>query len=262
MRRSTLSDATIEDCAQYTQALMLLVGAFRGLPDLQGTFNTIYPRFTEDGGEKMSINHGEMRTYHGNPEPFIALTTKDDSGEKYLNLPLSNLSSPVAYARKLCAYNTRLGMYYPAPETIRECINTFYEKPQAERPKYFSVEDAGDKVLKRVAEYVKTTQGGYINLEQAREIVIQSMFEVGVLSEREEGIIESLRFTDYKEDIEALESPKETEETEEAHKAPEAEAEPNALAVSGKPPQIAATIVTLALMALGTLILFWHLLIQ
>lgn len=262
MSRPTLDENTIQTYAQYTQALMLLVGAFRGLPDLQGTFNTIYPRFTEDGGEKMRINHGEMRTYHGEPEPFIALKTKDDNGEKYLNLPLSNLSSPVAYARKLCAYNTRLGMYRPAPETIRECINTFYEKPQTERPKCFSVEDAGDKVLKRVAEYVKTTQGGYINLEQAREIVIQSMFEVGVLSEREEGIIESLRFTDYKEDIEALESPKETEETEEAHKAPEAEAEPNALAVSGKPPQIAATIVTLALMALGTLILFWHLLIQ
>ena len=105
---------------------------------------------------------------------------------------------------------------------------------------------------------MKTTQGGYINLEQAREIVIQSMFEVGVLSESEEGIIESLRFTDYKEDIEVLEPPKESGEE---HENPDVEVEPSALAVSGKPPQIAATIVTLALMALGTLILLWHLFI-
>lgn len=157
MSRPTLDENTIQTYAQYTQALMLLVGAFKGLPDLQGTFNTIYPQFVDEGGEKMRINHGEMRAYHGEPEPFIALKTKDDSGEKYLNLPLSNLSSPVSYARKLCAYNTRLGMYHPAPETIRECINTFYEKPQTERPKYFSAEDSGDKVLKQVAEYVKTT---------------------------------------------------------------------------------------------------------
>lgn len=147
----------------------------------------------------------------------------------------------------------------PAPETIRECINTFYEKPQTERPKYFSAEDSGDKVLKQVAEYMKTTQGGYINLEQAREIVIQSMFEVGVLSESEEGIIESLRFTDYKEDIGALEPPKESDEE---HENPEVEVEPSALAVSVKPPQIAATITSLVLMALGTLILSWYLFIR
>lgn len=118
MSRPTLDENTIQTYAQYTQALMLLVGAFKGLPDLQGTFNTIYPQFVDEGGEKMRINHGEMRAYHGEPEPFIALKTKDDSGEKYLNLPLSNLSSPVSYARKLCAYNTRLGMYHPAPKPL------------------------------------------------------------------------------------------------------------------------------------------------
>ena len=43
MSRPTLDENTIQTYAQYTQALMLLVGAFKGLPDLQGTFNTIYP---------------------------------------------------------------------------------------------------------------------------------------------------------------------------------------------------------------------------
>lgn len=199
-----------------------------------------------------------MRIHLGEYGYSLHLTSRENGIPKEIRLPLET-TEPAKYLRHLWSYNTLQLPYTPLPDAISRALSEFHSKPSSERPKYFSVKNDRDRVLKWVTKHVETTQGGAISLEEARKIVLKAMVEVGVLSESEEGIIESLLFTDYKEDIEALEPPKESDEE---HENPKVEVEPSALAVSVKPPQIAATIVTLALMALGTLILFWHLLIQ
>lgn len=90
--------------------------------------------------------------------------------------------------------------------------------PRSERPKYFSVRDDRDRVLKRITEYVETTQGGAISLEEAEEIVLKAMLSIGVLPAQgwdNEQLIGYLDFSDYSQEIAALKPPKKPKPTKE-----------------------------------------------
>lgn len=83
--------------------------------------------------------------------------------------------------------------------------------PRSERPKYFTVKDDRDRVLKWITEYVETTQGGAISFEEAEEIVLKAMLSIGVLPAQgwdNEQLIGYLDFSDYSQEIAALKPPK------------------------------------------------------
>lgn len=202
MRRSTLSDATIEDCAHYTQAIMLMVGIAKQVPEFRRTFKDIYPRFVDEGG-------GAIHVYLGEYGLSLNLKSRENGIPKEIQLPLKT-TEPTDYLRHLWAYNTRQLPYTPLPDTISEALSEFHSMPSSERPKCFSVKNDRDRVLKWVTEHVETTQGGAISLEEAREIVLKAMVKVGVLPEnaREEELIYHLDFSDYSQEVVTLKPPK------------------------------------------------------
>lgn len=202
MRRSTLSDATIEDCTHYTQAIMLMVGIARQVPEFRRTFKDIYPRFVDEGG-------GAIHVYLGEYGLSLNLKSRENGIPKEIQLPLKT-TEPTDYLRHLWAYNTHQLPYTPLPDTISKALSEFHSMPSSERPKYFSVKNDRDRVLKWVTEHVETTQGGAISLEEARKIVLKAMVEVGVLPQnaRDEELIYFLSLSDYSQEVAALKPPK------------------------------------------------------
>lgn len=202
MRRSALSDATIEDCAHYTQAIMLMVGIAKQVPQFKSTLKDIYPRFVDEGG-------GAIHVYLGEYGLSLNLKSRENGIPKEIQLPLKT-TEPTDYLRHLWAYNTHQLPYTPLPDTISKALSEFHSMPSSERPKYFSARNDRDRVLKWVTEYVETTQGGAISLKEAREIVLKAMVKVGVLPEnaREEELIYHLDFSDYSQEVAALKPPK------------------------------------------------------
>lgn len=202
MRRSTLSDATIEDCTHYTQAIMLMVGISRQVPEFRRTFKDIYPRFVDEGG-------GAIHVYLGEYGLSLNLKSRENGIPKEIQLPLKT-TEPTDYLRHLWAYNTHQLPYTPLPDTISKALSEFQSMPSSERPKYFSVKNDRDRVLKWVTEHVETTQGGAISLKEAREMVLKAMVEVGVLPQnaRDEELIYFLSLGDYSQEVAALKPPK------------------------------------------------------
>lgn len=202
MLRSTLNDATIEECAHYTQAIMLMVGVAKQVPEFRRTFKDIYPRFVDEGG-------GEMRIHLGEYGYSLHLTSRENGIPKEIRLPLET-TEPAKYLRHLWSYNTLQLPYTPLPDAISRALSEFHSKPSSERPKYFSVKNDRDRVLKWVTKHVETTQGGAISLEEARKIVLKAMVEVGVLPQnaRDEELIYFLSFSDYSQEVAALKPPK------------------------------------------------------
>lgn len=202
MRRSTLSEATIEDCAHYTQAIMLMVGIAKQVPQFKSTLKDIYPRFVDGGG-------GEIHVHLGKYGLSLHLKSRENGIPKEIQLPLKT-TEPTDYLRHLWAYNTHQLPYTPLPGTISKALSEFHSMPSSERPKYFSVKNNRDRVLKWVTEHVETTQGGAISLEEAREIVLKAMVEVGVLPQnaRDEELIYFLSLSDYSQEVAALKPPK------------------------------------------------------
>ena len=93
--------------------------------------------------------------------------------------------------------------------------------PRSERPKYFTVKDDRDRVLKWITEYVETTQGGAISFEEAEEIVLKAMLSIGVLPAQgwdNEQLIGYLDFSDYSQEIAALKPPKKPKKPKEPKK--------------------------------------------
>lgn len=201
MRRATLNGSKIELYAYYTQALMLMTGIANQVPEFRRTFKDIYPQFVDEGGEKMWLGLPCFNSY-------VTIRSSKDGIQKEINFPLSP-SEPRDYLRHLASYNIRKMMYDPMPDTISDALSKFYSKQKSEHPKYFCVEDDGDKVLKRITEYVATTKGGNISLEQAQKIVLSAMLDVGVLPASDwrftdQYLIECLSFSDYQKDVKAL----------------------------------------------------------
>lgn len=202
MLRSTLNDATIEECAHYTQAIMLMVGVAKQVPEFRRTFKDIYPRFVDEGGGAIHVSLGEYGL-------SLNLKSRENGIPKEIQLPLKT-TEPTDYLRHLWAYNTHQLPYTPLPDTISKSLSEFHSMPSSERPKYFSVNNNRDRVLKWVTEHVETTQGGAISLEEARKIVLKAMVEVGVLPEnaRDEELIYFLSLSDYSQEVAALKPPK------------------------------------------------------
>lgn len=205
MRRATLNDSKIEFYAYYTQALMLMTGIANQVPEFRRTFKDIYPQFVDEGGEKMRLSMDEYKC-------DITVSSSQDGIYKEINLPLKP-AEPRDYLRHLASYNIRGMMYDPMPETISDALSKFYSKQKSERPKYFCVEDDGDRVLKRITEYVATTKGGNITRKQAQKIVLSAMFDAGVLPASDwkftdQHLIECVRFSDYQKDVKALKPPR------------------------------------------------------
>ena len=59
MARTALDYSIIKSCAQYAQALMLMMGVAKQVPSFKSTLKDIYPRFVEEGGGEMHIHLGE-----------------------------------------------------------------------------------------------------------------------------------------------------------------------------------------------------------
>lgn len=203
MARTTLDYGIIKSCAQYAQALMLMVGVAKQVPSFKSTLKDIYPRFVEEGGGEMHIHLGEYGY-------SLHLTSTENGVQKSIRLPLE-MTEPAKYLRHLSSYNTHKLPYTPLPSTISDAISKFHSKPSSERPKYFSVRNDRDRVLKRITEYVETTQGGAISFEEAEEIVLKAMLKVGILPAQDwdnEQLIGYLDFSDYSQEIAALKPPK------------------------------------------------------
>ena len=203
MARTALDYSIIKSCAQYAQALMLMVGVAKQVPSFKSTLKDIYPRFVEEGGGEMHIHLGEYGY-------SLDLTSTENGIHKEIQLPLKT-TEPKDYLRHLWAYNTHQLPYTPLPHSISEAISEFHSMPSSERPKYFSVRDDRDRVLKRITEDVETTQGGAISLEEAEEIVLKAMLSIGVLPAQgwdNEQLIGYLDFSDYSQEIAALKPPK------------------------------------------------------
>lgn len=203
MTRTTLDYSVIKSCAQYAQALMLMVGVAKQVPSFKSTLKDIYPRFVEEGGGEMHIHLGEYGY-------SLDLTSMENGIHKEIQLPLET-TEPKDYLRHLWAYNTIQLPYTPLPDDISGAISEFHSMPSSERPKYFSVRDDRDRVLKRITEYVETTQGGAISLEEAEEIVLKAILSIGVLPAQgwdNEQLIGYLDFSDYSQEIAALKPPK------------------------------------------------------
>ena len=121
------------------------------------------------------------------------------------------MTEPAKYLRHLWSYNTIQLPYTPLPDDISRALREFHSMPRSERPKYFTVRGDRDRVLKRITEYVETTQGGAISLEEAEEIVLKAMLSIGVLPAQgwdNEQLIGYLDFSDYSQEIAALKPPK------------------------------------------------------
>lgn len=205
MRRATLNESKIELYSYYAQALMLMTGIANQVPEFWWTFKKIYPRFVDKGGEKMRLSISDFKCY-------VTVNSSKDGIYKEINFPLSPTDSR-NYLRHLASYNMRKKMYDPMPDDITEALYDFRHNRKSERPRYFCVEDDGDRVLKRITEYVATTKGGNISLEQAKKIVLSAMLDVGVLPASdwrftESYLIECLSFSDYQKDVKALKPPK------------------------------------------------------
>lgn len=210
MARTALDYSIIKSCAQYAQALMLMVGVAKQVPSFKSTLKDIYPRFVEEGGGEMHIHLGEYGY-------SLDLTSTENGIHKEIQLPLKT-TEPKDYLRHLWAYNTHQLPYTPLPDSISEAISEFHSMPSSERPKYFSVRDDRDRVLKRITEDVETTQGGAISLEEAEEIVLKAMLSIGVLPAQgwdNEQLIGYLDFSDYSQEIAALKPPKKPKPTKE-----------------------------------------------
>lgn len=203
MARTALDYSIIKSCAQYAQALMLMVGVAKQVPSFKSTLKDIYPRFVEEGGGEMHIHLGEYGY-------SLDLTSTENDIHKEIQLPLKT-TEPKDYLRHLWAYNTHQLPYTPLPDDISRALREFHSMPRSERPKYFTVKDDRDRVLKWITEYVETTQGGAISLEEAEEIVLKAMLSIGVLPAQgwdNEQLIGYLDFSDYSEEIAALKPPK------------------------------------------------------
>jgi hypothetical protein len=203
MAKSTLDYSAINSCAQYAQALMLMVGVAKQVPAFRSTLKDIYPRFVEEGGGEMHIHLGEYGY-------SLHLTSTENGIHKEIQLPLKT-TEPKDYLRHLWAYNTHQLPYTPLPDSISKAISEFHSMPSSERPKHFAVRDDRDRVLKRITEYIDTTQGGAISLEEAEEIVLKTMLSIGVLPAQgwgNEQLIGYLDFSDYSQEIAALKPPK------------------------------------------------------
>lgn len=207
MRRATLNESKIALYAYYTQALMLMTGIASQVPEFRRTFKDIYPQFVDEGGEKMRLSLGDFKCY-------VTVNSSQDGIQKEINLPLEPTESH-DYLRHLASYNIRKMMYDPMPNTISDALSKFYSKQKSERPKYFCVEDDGDRVLKRITEYVATTKGGNITRKQAQKIVLSAMFDAGVLPASDwkftdQHLIKCVRFSDYQKDVKALKPPRDS----------------------------------------------------
>jgi hypothetical protein len=210
MARTALDYSIIKSCAQYAQALMLMVGVAKQVPSFKSALKDIYPRFVEEGGGEMHIHLGEYGY-------SLDLSSTENGIHKEIQLPLET-TEPKDYLRHLWAYNTHQLPYTPLPDSISEAISEFHSMPNSERPKYFAVRDDRDRVLKRITEYIDTTQGGAISLEEAEEIVLKAMLSVGVLPTQgwdNEQLIGYLDFSDYSQEIAALKPPKKPKPTKE-----------------------------------------------
>jgi len=203
MARTTLDYGIIKSCAQYAQALMLMVGVAKQVPSFKSTLKDIYPRFVEEGG-------GEMHIHLGKYGYSLHLTSTENGVQKSIRLPLE-MTEPAKYLRHLWSYNTIQLPYTPLPDDISRALREFHSMPRSERPKCFTVRGDRDRVLKRITEYVETTQGGAISLEEAEEIVLKAMLSIGVLPAQgwdNEQLIGYLDFSDYSQEIAALKPPK------------------------------------------------------
>ena len=213
MAKSTLDYSVINSCAQYAQALMLMVGVAKQVPAFKSTLKDIYPRFVEEGGGEMHIHLGEYGY-------SLHLTSTENGIHKKIQLPLKT-TEPKDYLRHLWAYNTHQLPYTPLPDSISEAISEFHSMPSSEHPKHFAVRDDRDRVLKRITEYIDTTQGGAISLEEAEEIVLKAMLSIGVLPAQgwdNEQLIGYLDFSDYSQEIAALKPPKKPKKPKEPKK--------------------------------------------
>lgn len=210
MARTTLDYGIIKSCAQYAQALMLMVGVAKQVPSFKSTLKDIYPRFVEEGGGEMHIHLGEYGY-------SLHLTSTENGVQKSIRLPLE-MTEPAKYLRHLWSYNTIQLPYTPLPDDISRALREFHSMPRSERPKYFTVRGDRDRVLKRITEYVETTQGGAIAFEEAEEIVLKAMLSIGVLPAQgwdNEQLIGYLDFSDYSQEIAALKPPKKPKPTKE-----------------------------------------------
>lgn len=210
MARATLDYGIIKSCAQYAQALMLMVGVAKQVPSFKSTLKDIYPRFVEEGGGEMHIHLGEYGY-------SLHLTSTENGVQKSIRLPLE-MTEPAKYLRHLWSYNTIQLPYTPLPDDISRALREFHSMPRSERPKYFTVRGDRDRVLKRITEYVETTQGGAISFEEAEEIVLKAMLSIGVLPAQgwdNEQLIGYLDFSDYSQEIAALKPPKKPKPTKE-----------------------------------------------
>ncbi len=210
MARTTLDYGIIKSCAQYAQALMLMVGVAKQVPSFKSTLKDIYPRFVEEGGGEMHIHLGEYGY-------SLHLTSTENGVQKSIRLPLE-MTEPAKYLRHLWSYNTIQLPYTPLPDDISRALREFHSMPRSERPKYFTVRGDRDRVLKRITEYVETTQGGTISLEEAEEIVLKVMLSIGVLPAQgwdNEQLIGYLDFSDYSQEIATLKPPKKPKPTKE-----------------------------------------------
>lgn len=213
MARTALDYSIIKSCAQYAQALMLMMGVAKQVPSFKSTLKDIYPRFVEEGGGEMHIHLGEYGY-------SLHLTSTENGVQKSIRLPLE-MTEPAKYLRHLWSYNTIQLPYTPLPDDISRALREFHSMPRSERPKYFTVKDDRDRVLKRITEYIETTQGGAISLEEAEEIVLKAMLSIGVLPAQgwdNEQLIGYLDFSDYSQEIAALKPPKKPKKPKEPKK--------------------------------------------
>lgn len=194
MPKTIQDEPTINAYTHYAKALMLHRRVTVKSRDPHGVLEATRPKFTGEHGGKMRINTNGVREY-------ITLRSTEEGVEKVVKLPLraSNIDN---YTRRLCAVNTSSRVDDTNP--IGWEIKAFYRYVKTERPKSFSVTDDQDRVLKQITDYVATTEGGVVSDAEARKIVLQAMFEVGVLPEDNDELIGALEFGGYQEDMAAL----------------------------------------------------------
>lgn len=194
MPKTIQDEPTINAYTHYAKALMLHRRVTVKSRDPHGVLEATRPNFTGEHGGKMRISTNGVREY-------ITLRSTEEGVEKVVKLPLraSNIDN---YTRRLCAVNTSSRVDDTNP--IGWEVKAFYRYVKTGRPKSFSVTDDQDRVLKQITDYVATTKGGVVSDAEARKIVFQAMFEVGVLPEDNDELIGALEFGDYQEDMVAL----------------------------------------------------------
>lgn len=202
MSKTILDEATINSYIHYAKALMLHRAVAVRRSDYQGILKDTRPKFTGELGGKMciKINQGE---------DCATLSSVEDGSSKEISLPLEAQDAH-AYLCKLGILNTPKQIGNPMTNPAEWQVKRFYEYPKAERPESFSVDDDYDRVLKHITDYVETTKGGAVSIAEARKIVFQAMFKIGVLPENSDELFNALKFGDYHKDIAALTCPKDT----------------------------------------------------